>query len=288
MAEASIPVDLLNPGQVFSCMGFLEAADALCGNAEGGFDWDSNPDDVLFWLRADGSSNPIGETLEFLATADVQCLAPTGWDKEPRKGENPDQTGTFPESEGKEAALPIRLRDSDGKSICLDHWADGSSRNPFKLYAGNRSAYSIAHDMLRGKSGKDATQGITHLLENRRENLTLSPFDECIPMGGSFNFDPRGAWTAIDVGYSPDKQEQKVVSSPLVEILAAWGLQHARPHKTERIRKVRYGVWGVMISPILARPVLGGVDLALPIRKFEFTLDSKYNKVVTYATEEVR
>ena len=30
MAEASIPVDLLNPGQVFACLGFLEAPPMFC------------------------------------------------------------------------------------------------------------------------------------------------------------------------------------------------------------------------------------------------------------------
>ncbi len=34
MAESSIPVDLFNPGQVFACLGFLEAADVLCGDAD--------------------------------------------------------------------------------------------------------------------------------------------------------------------------------------------------------------------------------------------------------------
>ena len=29
MAQASIPVDLLNPGQVFACLGFLETANHL-------------------------------------------------------------------------------------------------------------------------------------------------------------------------------------------------------------------------------------------------------------------
>lgn len=38
MTEASIPVDLLNPGQVFACIGFLEAADVLLGEAMGVFD----------------------------------------------------------------------------------------------------------------------------------------------------------------------------------------------------------------------------------------------------------
>lgn len=33
MGQAIIPVDLRNPGQVFACLGFLEAADVLCGPA---------------------------------------------------------------------------------------------------------------------------------------------------------------------------------------------------------------------------------------------------------------
>ncbi|RMF69984.1 MAG: type I-U CRISPR-associated protein Cas8c, partial [Alphaproteobacteria bacterium] len=53
MAEAAIPVDLFNPGQVFACLGFLEAAEILLGEAEGGFDW-SNEADVRFILRAAG------------------------------------------------------------------------------------------------------------------------------------------------------------------------------------------------------------------------------------------
>ena len=39
MAEASVPVDLTNPGQVFACLGFVEAADILLGEARGGFVW---------------------------------------------------------------------------------------------------------------------------------------------------------------------------------------------------------------------------------------------------------
>jgi CRISPR-associated protein Csb3 len=43
MTTASIPVDLINPGQVFACLGFLEIADELLGNAEGGFNWSDVP-----------------------------------------------------------------------------------------------------------------------------------------------------------------------------------------------------------------------------------------------------
>src|SRR5438045_1180608 len=42
VAEASIPVDLFNPGQVFACIGLAEAADVILGDAEGCFDWASH------------------------------------------------------------------------------------------------------------------------------------------------------------------------------------------------------------------------------------------------------
>ena len=70
MAEASIPVDLFNPGQVFACIGFAEAADELLGGAEGCFDW-STRDQVRFWLRASTDENPIEGVLRFLSEATV-------------------------------------------------------------------------------------------------------------------------------------------------------------------------------------------------------------------------
>ena len=80
MAEASIPVDLFNPGQVFACLGFLEAvrllqtsgrrqrqiADVLLGDAEGGFDW-NDAADAKFILGASGERSPVEVVMEFLA-----------------------------------------------------------------------------------------------------------------------------------------------------------------------------------------------------------------------------
>ena len=92
MAESSIPVDLFNPGQVFACLGFLEAADALRGDAEGGFDW-SDEAEVRFCLRADGDENPFEAVLEFLARAEAKALAPEGWrpKKEPTKAKDKEK-----------------------------------------------------------------------------------------------------------------------------------------------------------------------------------------------------
>lgn len=112
-------------------------------------------------------------------------------------------------------ALPIRFGGGNRPVVELDHWADGSSRESFKLYAGNRSADAIARAMLKGVRGKPSkkqkangqpgdlkTKGVRQLWEEDRVALVKAPFDVLTPMGGSFNFDPRGAWTAIDAGYS--------------------------------------------------------------------------------------
>lgn len=311
MAEASIPVNLFNPGQVFACLGFLEAADVLLGNAEGGFDW-SDEVYVRFMLRTAGDQNPFAVVIEFLAEADVRRCAPIGYTDPPMKkkapiaddGDNEEDlamaedlivSGSFPDHEGDRMALPIRLELGGGPAIELGHWADGSRRNAFKLYSGNRSAYSIACAMLRGtrkkpgkrqKVGDLNTQGIDTLWNLAREDLTAKPFDVLTLVGGSFNFDPRGAWTALDAGYSPNQHKHGVAASPVVEILAALGLENARPDEYET-RQVRYSAWSGLIPPILARPILAGASVAVPIRRFRFVLDlSGKNKVVTFAQEE--
>lgn len=309
MAESSIPVDLFNPGQVFACLGFLEAADVLLGDAEGGFDW-SDEANVRFLLRAAGDENPFAVVLKFLAEAEVRRYAPIGYtDPPPRKkppAEDDDEedpaasqdlslSESFPNREGDRMALPIRL-DSNGRlPIDLAHWADGSSRNEFKLYAGNRSAHGIAVAMLRGTREKPKkkqtvgdvkTQGIDSLWDRRRDDLTARPFDVLTFMRGSFNFDPRGAWTALDAGYSPNQQKHGIAASPVVELLAACGLEHARPDEYET-RQVRYGTWSGVVPLLLARPALAGGSVGVPVRRFRFVLDlSGKNKVVTFAQEE--
>lgn len=308
--ESIIPVDLFNPGQVFACLGFLEAADVLLGQAEGGFDW-GNEKRVSFALRAACNQNPFAAVLKFLAGVEVFRCAPAGYTDPPKQKASPqdDEEGdsattpsglrfsdSFPNPEGDRMALPIRLESSEHRSVDLGHWADGSRRNQFKLYAGNRSAEGIARAMLQGTRkkrnknqnvGEVKTQGIAALWDQERDALTTDPFNVLTLMGGSFNFDPRGAWTALDAGYSPNQHKHHAVAaSPVVEFLAAWGLEHARPDEYGP-RQVRYGAWSGLVPPILARPSLAGASIAVPVRTFRFVLElSGKNKVVTFAQEE--
>jgi hypothetical protein len=184
MSAASIPVDLFNPGQVFACLGFLEAADVLLGDAEGGFDW-KREGNTTFGLRAKGR-NPFEAVLEFLAEAEPKRWGPIGYadptrkkgkdDKEDDEAEDDDGPNqsvtespildllpTFPGKEGDRMALPIRIGGGNRPIVELGHWADGSSRESFKLYAGNRSADRIARAMLKGvrkkATGKQKANG---------------------------------------------------------------------------------------------------------------------------------
>jgi CRISPR-associated protein Csx14 len=320
MGEASIPVDLTNPGQVFACLGFLEAADALLGDARGGFDWRA---ETLprFFLTASGEGNPFEHVLRFLATSEVRAFAHAGYDdgarnesaSEEENEESPkaserqdadeieavkgvlDLIDVFPSKRGDAMALPIRIGTNEGCWIELSHWCDGSGVETFKLYSGNRSAESIARAMLKGTCdasrkgqavGDLRTDGIATLWAAQREALVDRPFDVLGPMGGSFNFDPRGAWTAIDAGYSPNTQGHRVVASPVVELLAAWGLQYTRP-VTWPVRQVRYAVWRERLAVELARVALQGALPAFDQRRFRFELAlSGKNKVVTFAIEE--
>lgn len=322
MTEASIPVDLFNPGQVFACLGFMEAAEILLGDAEGGFDW-SDEADVKFILRAAGERNPFEAVLEFLAEAEPKRWGPVGYvDPPPKKSKKADEEDEvdgdddtddgeaaapslelfeiFYAREGDRMMLPIRFGGGNRPVVELGHWADGSSRESFKLYAGNRSGDKIARAMLRGVRKKPTTKqrrnaqpgdiktiGVSQLWDEDRASLVECPFHVVTPMGGSFNFDPRGAWTAIDAGYSPNDQKHAVEASPVVEILAAWGLEHARPDEFE-VRQVRYAAWGVRLPLTLARAALSGAVSSIPIRRFRFDLDlSGKNKVVTFAQEEL-
>ena len=323
---ASIPVDLKNPGQVLACVGFLEAAEVLLGSVEAHFDWSGTT--VKFALAADSDGNPFEVVLDFLATAKNVELTPIGYveggaadgedegdddaviaESENENGEESDDTHehasdtpgrrttrAFPSGDGQRNALPIQLVNSV-HALTVSHWADGSSREDFKLYSGNRSAHRIATQMIHGSRAKPKkgqsigdlkTRGVAQLWQEQRDALIKAPFDMVTPMGGSFNFDPRGAWTAIDAGYSPNTQKDGIAASPVVEMLAAIGLEHARPDEYET-RKVRYAVWGHPLPPMLARAALSGGDLKVPVRRFEFELIlSGKNKVTRFAQEETQ
>lgn len=317
MAESRIPVDLFNPGQVFACLGFMELADVLLGEAKAGFDW-SDTKQVHFHLTAAGDAKPVETVLEFLASAAVERVVPVGYvepskkktkseddedevdddtDEEAGEGDAPQggAVEVFPAKKADALSLPLHLSVPGKPTVEISHWADGSGRETFKLYSGNRSAERIARAMLKGTRSKPKMnqtigdlkyKGLEHLWQEQQAELVAKPFDVLTPMGGSFNFDPRGAWTALDAGYSPNTQKHGVAASPVVHLLAACSLEHTRPAEFG-IRQVRYTVWHGMLMPALARVAFQGGIPSLRTKQFRFELAlSGKNKIVTFAQQE--
>ena len=274
MAEASISVDLANPGQVFACLGFLEAADVLLGGARGGFDW-RDPENLRFLLAAGGDPDPVGRVLHFLEDARVTSVAPAGsphstekWQIETRQ----DASGTFPCPDQGSDVLPACLTDSAGRCITIDHWGDqgpGAGRDRIKFWAGSG-----------GYPGAGLARDALDLMRGRMDAHGADPFALGAEQSSSFRFDWRRDYVPVDAGFSPNAHGEVVMRGyPLVELLAAVGLTHARPIRRGRL-EYRYGVAGVAgdvrYDPIFLRAALG-VETSpfpgMPFRLFTMRLD---------------
>lgn len=278
MADAIIPVDLCNPGQVFACLGLMEAAEILIGPAEGAYQWSGRETRVTFCLAVDGPADPVLEVLRFLSKAEVKALAPAGSGlaaKEPGVATLTVEGNLFPcPRPDTPSALPARLVGADGVAIPLGHWADGpaSGRDNLKFWAGagGYSGAALTRDAL----------DLVRLGDNALAETARDPFALSAPQSSSFRFDWRRDYTALDVGFSPNEHGAiRMVGYPLVELLAAIGLEHARPQRPDPRDKLsyRYAVSNARLPTMLARAVLGGrpVDgriMGLPVRHFAMRL----------------
>ncbi len=282
MAEASVPVDLFNPGQVFACFGFLEAADVLLGDAEGAFDWTS-PTSTRFVLRARGEESPVERVLRFLTEANVVALAPHGsrhkasWLKTWGPVEVVNEGRPYPFANPSSPATLVAALRAGTDTIDIDHWGDSTKRDNVKFWAGSR-----------GYPGSGFTRDALALVRKSPVNVASDPFALAVAQSSSFRLDWRCDYIPIDAGFSLNehKKNMKTVGYPLVELLAAIGLGNSRPvpawaGKPREQRKLRYryavvgrapGMPDGWYAPSLLRAALGGAELPLPSRRFHMSL----------------
>lgn len=294
MSTASIPVDLFNPGQVFACLGFLEAADVLLGDAEGGFDW-SDEGNATFALIASGQRNPFEVVLEFLAEAEVKIISPKNvvgpWPSHSiRSAIFPAPVSELLTSNKKDytaCALPLEIMNCEHKLV-VSNWLEGDGRHVLKLFAGKQVAARLVALML---NGQDGAVGLKQVIMEIQSNGFRDPFNVVGPVGGRFGYDARGAWDAIRLGTSLDKQSSLICVSPQVEILAAIGLEHARPNFPDNY-KIHYSVWGEIVPIMLARAALTSAYALLPRNQYRVFVahlgDDKQYKKCFFAQEEPR
>jgi CRISPR-associated protein Csx14 len=267
MAEATIPVDPTNPGQVFACLGLMEAAEVLCGPVMGRFDL--SPGREAFGLAADSEEDPILAVLSFLTKAEVCAATLDGQDASFGKSMTftacsvyPAGAYPYPDPSARDR-LPCVLVDGEHRLV-VDHWADGAREDAMKFWAGAGGYPGVA-------LAKDALE----LLPDDPEALRCDPFAFSAPQSSSFRFDWRRDYVPIDAGFSPNRHGSvTMVGFPVVEVLAAIGLRYARPQRETRL-SYRYAAWGMPLPLPFARAALGCPDPILPglaQRRFRMTL----------------
>ena len=274
MADSAIPVDLLNPGQVFACLGILEMADVLLGDAMAAFDWNGTPGST-FRVSAADAEPPVERVVRFLEEARIVARAPAGstnpkgwkasWGDAPEV-DDPGEPFPFPDPSSP-ATLPVLLRDNAGNEVALDYWGDATRRDNVKFWAG-----------AAGYPGAAIARDAVELVRGQMRQHANDPFAFSGAQTSSFRFDWRRDYIPVQDGFSPNKHRKSIqmVGFPLVEVLAAVGMSHARPRRKTKL-EYRYGVLGYddgsLLEPIFHRAALGAEAAPVPGRSFRrFTM----------------
>jgi CRISPR-associated protein Csx14 len=185
------------------------------------------------------------------------------------------------------ATLPALLKNGDTE-ILIEQWADGSDRDNVKFWAGAAGYPGPA-------LARDALNLVRGFGDNALAAMAQDPFNFSAPQSSSFRFDWRRDYIPLDAGFSPNEHSGiEMVGYPLVEVLAAVGMQNARPARVDPRNKLayRYGVSNAMLPTVFFRAVIGCEGLGFPMRVFRMRLgwpgQEGQARCIVDAREEIR
>lgn len=266
MSRSAIPVDALNPGQVFACYGLIELAEVLCGDVRAGFVDDS------FVIAANGELDPVTVAIDFIAGSKTYVLLPKGvsaetppwkWSWKKLDVEELDSDEYASRAPSAPAKLVARLKNGT-RHIDIDHWAEEprTDRDNVKFWAG-----------AGGLPGVVMLDSTIDLVRPVKEQAYADPLNFRRPQSSSFRFDWRAGYIPMDIGWSLNNhQKANNAGYPLVDVLAAIGLGNARPRFVRKL-SYRYGVLqGAGHRPLFLRAALGGALAGFSRREFEIEL----------------
>lgn len=269
---SAIPVDVLNPGQVFACYGLIDLAELLCGDVRAGFV------DDRFVIEAKSEVEPVKTAIDFIAGSKTYVLLPKGIaaDAQPWKWIwnvldcEPVQSDEYASrAPGAPAKLVARLK-NDARHIDVDYWAEEArtGRDNVKFWGG-----------AGGLPGVVMLDRAIDLVRSEKQQAYADPLNFQRPLSSSFRLDWRSGYIPMDIGWSLNnhkkaRKKAKIGGYPWVDVLAAIGLSNARPRFVKRLL-YRYGVLqGAGHRPLFLRAALGGELAGFSRREFEIELGS--------------
>ncbi|XZE22237.1 hypothetical protein SH449x_002156 [Pirellulaceae bacterium SH449] len=248
----SVNVDPTNPGQFFACCGMLELADRLWPGAEGWFAQAGRE----FCIGCEGTLKGVLNFLVETPPREVLRIKTNNLEVRP-------------------IVAPLAFSFDGGKTegLVLDAWtrvvirkgaAQVEGQPPWNFWSGQQTSLGIWN-------------GLRAALVKQLKSITSStdPFSDRLFQGGRFGFDCGPAWNALDVGFSPNEQGMEVESSPLVELLAAVGVQRFRPVMNDDRDGFDYFTWHYPFSPNVAAAAMAGAIRELTTQRFRVSVISR-------------
>lgn len=271
MKPSSIPFDPTNPGQVFACLGFLELSEAFNGPTLATFR-NTNASVSTFELESEKDSDPFASALAFLAQAEVKMLAPQG---STLSYENKNDSieveyappHQFPCPEpAKPEPLPVMLQTKE-RAFIINSWSNATVSDNTKFWTGSR-----------GMPGAVLVRNALNLVRDEITHHRANPFSLAAPQSSGLRFDWRRDNVPLRAGFSMNNHANAhllPVGYPLVEVLAAIGLTHARPCRVDPKSKLAYRYGIIFDQPLPAvfhRAALGLADIPFPTQTFTMQL----------------
>ncbi len=242
MPELRVAFDPCNPGQFYACCGLIELFDLTGARTFSHFQMNRRqPRNAELVLESE-SQLDLGLVARAICEAKYQPFQrPAAEDKTPDK----------------DSIAPAKVLIL-GKEIVLDWWLDWFHEKACSL---------------KCWAGQVTTQKLVSMLPSRIPSRDLS-FEEGVLTTTRFGIDPRSAWVALNLGYSPNEQGQESRTYAAVEMLGAFGLQGFRPAGT-RSEGFTYHLWLSPLSRAVARSICAEPWSGFACAGYRFTLGER-------------
>ncbi len=233
----SIRMDPLNPGHFFACCGLMELLNIGNPGLEAHFSVENRrPREGRFNLPASPSSLP--PLIAALRSSNLSFV--------PHENET---------------VRPASLQAADFGELLLDWWLDEFQERAISLkcWAGQVTTRNLFEELIPLLDPKTAGESLFYAPQ-----LTKA----------KFGVDPRSAWNALDLGFSPNEHGRDAATFVAVEILAAIGLQSFRPDYSSR-KGVPYSLWLVPLPAPVARVAFAQPWDGLKAVKYAFRIEKR-------------